>query len=118
MPSSSQYQPNDCYDLTVTIASGQTTSGEVDLTGCDLCGIFMPAAFTGTTLKIQAASAPGGTFVTVQDGAGNDYTLTVAASKYIPISNLAIVSGLRFIKFVSGSSEAADRALTLAARPI
>lgn len=118
MPNASQFQPNDAYDLTAVIASGQTTSGEIDLAGCDLCGLFMPASFTGTTIKIQAAPASGGTFVTVQDGAGSDYSLAVAASKYIPVSNLAIVAGLRFIKLVSGSSEGADRTITLAARPV
>ena len=117
MPNAHQFQPNDAYDLTATIASGQTTSGEIDLAGCDLCGLFMPASFTGTTVKIQAAPASGGTFVTVQQG-GVDYALTVAASKYVPIENLAVVAGLRFIKLVSGSSEAADRTITLAARPI
>ncbi len=117
MPNASQFQPNDAYDLTATIASGQTTSGEIDLAGCDLCGLFMPASFTGTTIKIQAAPASGGTFVTVQQG-GIDYTLAVAASKYVPVENLAVVAGLRFIKLVSGSSEGADRTITLAARPV
>lgn len=117
MATASQYQPIACA-LSASIASGQTTSAEIDLLGTALCGIFMPAAFTGTTIKISAASASGGTFVTVTDGAGTDYSLTVAASKYVPVSNLAIVSGLRFIKLISGSSEGADRSLTLAVRPV
>ncbi|MBP3958343.1 hypothetical protein J8F10_24100 [Gemmata sp. G18] len=117
MPNSYEFQPNDAYNLTATIASGQTTSAEIDLTGADLCGLFMPAAFTGTTIKIQAAPASGGTFVTVQSG-GADYALPVAASKYVPIENLAVVAGLRFIKLVSGSSEGADRSITLAVRPV
>lgn len=118
MPNTSEFQPKTCFDKTASIASGQTTSGEIDLGGCALVGVFMPAAFTGTTLKIQTAPASGGTFVTLQDGAGSDYSLTVAASKYVPVSNLAIVAGMRFIKFVSGSSEAADRTITLATRPV
>lgn len=118
MPTSSQYQPNNAYDQTAVIASGQTTSGAVDLSGCTLCGLFMPSSFTGTSIKIQAATASDGTFVTVQDGAGADYSLTVSTSKYVPVSNLAIVAGLRFIKLVSGSSEGADRTISLAVRPV
>ena len=118
MPSSYDFNPNDTYNLTATILSGATTSGEIDLAGTDLCGLFMPASFTGTTIKITASNASGGTFVTVQDGLGADFSLTVAASKYIPVSNLALVAGLRFIKLVSGSAEGADRVIILAARPV
>ena len=118
MPASAQFTANDAYDLTAAIAGGQTTSAEIDLGGGDLCGLFLPAAFTGTTIKILAAPASGGTFVTVQDGAGNDYALPVAAGKYAPVTNLAVVCGLRFVKLVSGSSEGADRSITLAVRPV
>jgi hypothetical protein len=119
MPESSQFQPNDCYK-TATIASGQNTSDEIDLSGTDLCGIEFPAAMTGATMKIQMASASGGTFKTVQkdEVGGGDYTITVTASKYVPITNLAVVAGLRFIKLVSASNEAADRSIVLATRPI
>lgn len=118
MPNTYEFNPNDAYNLTATILSGATTSQEIDLAGADLCGLFMPASFTGTSIKITASNASGGTFVTVQDGLGADYSLTVSASKYIPVSNLALVAGLRFIKLVSGSSEGADRSIILAARPI
>lgn len=118
MPVASQYSPNDTYNLTATIASGQTESGEIDLGGADLCGLFIPSNFDGTTLTIKAASAPGGTFVAVQ-AAGADYTLTTTASKYCPIENLAVVAGLRFIKLVAGTSQSTtDTVITIAARPV
>lgn len=113
----SSYGPIVQADLTATIASGQTTSNEIDLSGCSLAGLHMPAAFTGTTLKIIASPTTGGTFQNVIS-AGSDYILAVAAGKYVPIENLAIVAGLRFIKLVSGSGEAADRNITLAVRPV
>lgn len=118
MPTANQYQPNDTYDLTATIASGQTTSNAIDLSGCDLCGFYMPAAFTGTTIKVQSSPTFDGTYVEVQDGAGADISLTVVPSKYIPIANLAYIAGLRFIKLVSGSSEGGTRTITIAARPV
>jgi len=115
--SSRDYQKKVEVDLSATIASGQTTSGEIDLYGCTLCGLFMPAAFTGTTIKISASPTSGGTFLPVQSS-GADYSLTVAASKYVPIENLSIIAGVRYIKLVSGSSEGADRSITLATRSV
>lgn len=117
MPSSTDYAPTDAYNLAAVIPSGQTTSAEMDLGGGDLCGLFLPAAFTGVTVKLLAAPASGGPFVTVQAG-GADYALPVAPSKYVPVENLAVVAGLRFVKLVSGTAEAADRAVTLAVRPV
>jgi hypothetical protein len=101
--------------LSATIASGQTTSAEIDLLGGTLVGILFPAAMTGSTLKIQVASASGGTFETLQkdEVGGGDYTITVSAGKAVPLTNLAVLKGWRFIKLVSGSSEGADRILTL-----
>jgi hypothetical protein len=118
MPSSSNFQPNDSYDLSATIASGQTASDVIDLGGTDLCGLFIPSTFDGTTLTLQASQTASGTFVTVQSG-GSDYTLTTAASKYTPIENLAVVAGLRFIKLVAGTAQSTtDTVIGLAARAI
>jgi hypothetical protein len=120
MPNAHQFQPIDSYDLTGAIPSGQTTTPEIDLAGNALVGFFFPAAFTGATLTITAASASGGTFLLVQkdEAGGGAYTVTVTAGKYVPVTNLAIVAGLRFIKLVSASSEGADRIITLAVRPV
>jgi hypothetical protein len=107
---SSSFQPQVNYDLTATIAVDTATSGEVDLGGTMLVGVFLPATFDGTTLKISAASASGGTFVTVETGAGTpaDVTLTASAhSKFVPLAaaDRDIVRGLRFIKLVAGSTQ-------------
>lgn len=118
MPASSNYQSLVCADTATIIASSQTTSPAIDLGGTALAALFMPAAFTGTTIKIQAAPTADGAYNTVTDGAGNDYTLTVAANKVVPIANLAIMASLRFIKLVSGSVEGADRTIILATRPV
>jgi hypothetical protein len=112
-----QFSPIVQNDLIATIANGQTTSGIIDLAGCSICGFHMPAAFTGTSLKILTATSSGGTFQNVLEQ-GIDYSITVAAGKYVPIENLAIVAGIKFIKIVSGSAEGADRVITLAVRPV
>lgn len=120
MPTSNQFIPIVNYDLAATIASGQTTSAEIDLAGTQLCGFFFPASFTGATVKIQAASASGGTFALVQkdEAGGGDYTISVSTGKFTPLTNLSLIAGLRFIKIVSASSEGADRSITLATRPL
>ena len=118
-PSASQYQPNDAYDQLATIAVSGTTSGAIDMRGVDLAGVFIPAEFDGTTLTITASTSLTGTYVTVQDGAGSTLTLTTTASRYMPISNLALVSGLRYIKLVAGTSQTTtDTVFTLALRPL
>lgn len=104
-------------DATATIASSSTTSSEIDLSGTTLCGIYIPSAFTGTSISFQASSASGGTFVAVKDGSGNSISKTVASSQFIRLDPTDFV-GIRFLKIVSGSTEGADRILTLAARPI
>lgn len=104
-------------DETVTIASGQTTSGEYDLLGNTLVGFHLPAAFTGTAITFTASKSSGGTFQAVKDGAGSTYTLTVAQGQYIPVDPVKML-GVRFIKFVSGSTEGADRVITPISMPI
>lgn len=118
MPNASQYTPNDAYDKTATIAASGTTSEAVDLSGCDLCGIFVPSTFDGTTITLTASTTIDGTFVAVQDGNGNAFTITTTASRYAPVNNLAIVAGLRYIKLVCGTQSTTDTVFTLALRPI
>jgi hypothetical protein len=121
MPTSTQYAPNCCYDLTATIAVSGTTSGAVDLSGCTLVGLFIPATFDGTTLTITASSTPGGTYVSVQQDhtSASAYTITTAASRFVPLDNLYIPLGLEFIKLVAGSTQTTtDTVITLAVRAV
>jgi hypothetical protein len=122
MPNAQEFQPKACYP-TATITVGGTTSGEVDLHGCELCGVFLPPTFDGTTLTITASPTSGGTFVTVENGAASPANVTLtgsAASKYVPLAaaDRDAVRGLRFIKLVTGSTQTTtDTILTLAVKP-
>lgn len=100
-----------------TIVSGQTASGEVDLQETTLMGLYLPATFTGTAISFTAAPTAGGTSIVVQDGAGATYSVTVAASKYVPVDYTKL-AGLRFIKIVSNATEGGTRTINLAARPV
>lgn len=114
---SDSFQPVAMADKTAVIASGQTTSGAIDLVGTALVGLFMPSAFTGTAVTFTAAATLTGTYLAVTDSTGAAVSATVAASKYVALSPTTF-AGLRYVKLVSGSSEGADRTITLATRPV
>lgn len=97
--------------ITVTIASGGTASGAARLDRAVPVGLITPAALTGTALTFQA-SADGTTYVPVYTTAGAAVSATVAASRYVPLDP-ATFRGALYLKVVSGSAEAADRAITL-----
>lgn len=116
------YQPQVNYDLTATFASGQTTTGEVDLAGTMLVGVILPSTFDGTAMTLSAAPAAGGTFVSVQNGAATPAAVTLttsAASTFIPLAaaDRDIARGLRFIKFTAATQTGSDTVLTLVTIP-
>ena len=102
--------------LRVLIASGQTTSAAIDLGDQIIVGIQIPSAFTGVALTFQAAY-DNATFVAVTDKSGAAYSVTVAASKYVSLSPLDL-AGVRYVKFVSGASEGADRTIGVITRTL
>lgn len=102
---------------TATIASSGTASAAVDLGGLTLCGLYVPATFTGTALTFQTSLTLGGTYVAVLDDAGGSLTRTVAQGKYLPLDP-SIFAGIQFLKVVSGSTEGAARDIILISRPV
>lgn len=119
MTSEKNYSNDKFYDLTTTISVGQTDSAAIDLSGLELVGFFIPSNFTATSISIQTAPSSGGTYVAAQDGYGSTYSITVAANKYVPISNFNVVAGLRFIKLTAGTTQAStDAIITLAIRSL
>ena len=100
------------------IVSGTTTSAEIDLGGTQIVGLQMPTSFTGTAMTFQASQPPIRrlSFQTLADGAGNDISKTVAASKYIAIDP-TLFRGIRFVKLVSGTTEGAGRTIVIFSIP-
>jgi hypothetical protein len=102
-----------------TAANGQ--SGVIDMTGCVLVGIEMPASWTTGDLTLLAATAEAGTYNAVYGSTGDEITISAAASRFISLSPLTSV-GYRWLKVRSGTSgapvaQAAARSLTLVTRP-
>jgi hypothetical protein len=84
-------------------------------------GIFVPAEFDGTTLTISAASTIDGTYMSVQidHTSAAAYTVTTTASRYVPLANLDIPEGLRYIKITTGSAQTTTNTVfTLATKAI
>ncbi len=101
--------------LQVTLLSGGTKTPAINLNGFTLCGIFLPATFTGTTLTFEA-SIDGVTFVAVKSTtSGSALSYTVAQNTFAAIDPKDF-QGIRYLKIVSGSTEGADRVLTLAVK--
>ena len=97
---------------TVTIAESGTTSGAVDLGEWLVAGIITPSALTGTAFTFTAADAEDGTYNACYDSSGNAISVTVAASRHILLEPQTF-AGARWLKIVSGSTEAAARNITL-----
>ena len=93
---------------TVTIASSGTTSTGLTLQGTIPLAIQTPAALTGTSFTFQA-SVDGASWFDLYN-AGTQYSVTVAASRYIAL-NPDVFEGIRYIRIVSGSSEGASRTI-------
>ena len=75
-----------------------------------MLAVLTPTALTGTEFKFQA-STDGNNFFALYNGA-TEYSVTVAASRYVSL-NTEVMAGVRFLKVVSGSSEAAARTISV-----
>lgn len=91
--------------IPVSIANGQSLSGEVDLGGYPIVAIEMPAAWTVANLTFQGSSASGGTFKDVYDDGGVEALVVAAAGRIIGVDAIAgVLAALRYIKVRSGTS--------------
>ena len=105
------------FSKTVTILSGATVSNAIDIGGGTLVGLITPAALTSTAISFQSAPSLAGTYVACKDGAGSSISKTVAASQDIKIASSDLF-GRQFLKLVAGTTEGADRIITLIIRPV
>jgi len=97
--------------VTSTIASSGTVGTVVDLEDYCIVGLDIPAAFTGTAMTFQC-STDNSDFDALDDADGAAISITVAAGVDNDLGSSA-VCGCRYLKPVSGSSEGAERVVTL-----
>jgi len=107
----------------VTIASGASLSGGIDLGDKVLSAIIMPAAWTAAALSFQASEDNGVTWLNMFDDGGVEVqiaTVGAVAGQRIALDP-SMFSGVDFVKVRSGLStaavnQAADRVFTLVSR--
>ena len=80
-----------------------------------LIGLAMPSSLTSTTLTFTVYDEVSASYKTLKDKDGSAYSITVGASFYIPLDP-TIFAGIRKGQLIFGSSETADRIITLAGR--
>lgn len=105
----------------VTVALGSATSGEVDLQGSILTGIYTPSALTNSTISILAATTSGGTYARINNEWSQPVSIAVATnnSRAIGLDTWALsVAPWRFVKIQTGTptspaTEAAARTFFL-----
>lgn len=105
----SGYQGQFAPSVSAVIAISQTDSAVIATSGFELCGLLIPAAFTGTALTFLVCDTASGTFVPLYNSAGL-VSYTVAPSRYMAIDPKDFV-GVAFFKIKSGSTEVAARTL-------
>tara|TARA_R110000796_G_scaffold65782_1_gene151775 strand:+ start:3373 stop:3729 length:357 start_codon:yes stop_codon:yes gene_type:complete len=101
---------------TLTIASGATTSSSLDLRAKGLVGFLMPATFTGTTMTFTG-SMDDSTFTALYNADNTAFSITVAVARRYCL-NPADFLGVRYVRFVSGSSEGGARTIEAVTRSL
>lgn len=109
----SGYPGNFNPNFQAIIPISTTETQEIKLAGFVLCGIKVPAAFTGTALTFEMCDVSGGTYVPVVSGtSGTALSYTVAQGKYYAIDPKDF-QGINYLKIKSGSTEVAARTLVI-----
>lgn len=90
----------------VTIADSGTTSGVVTLDGFAMGMVMLPSTFDGTSLQFTVCDTYGGTYVGLEDSAGNAVALVVEASKAYALPESLF--GAPYAKLVASSQTGAS----------
>lgn len=105
------YQP-------VTLGSGDTETSEISIAGCTLVGFRFPASFEGTSLTLKGCGKGGEEpFVVKDPTTGNAVIIVVSGQSTVPLPATDL-SVLQHFKIVSNVAPAADRIITVIARPV
>lgn len=96
---------------TVTIASSGTTSTALTLQGNRVpLALITPASLTGTSFTFQGSNDDA-TYTQIYNE-GTAYSVTVAASRFVALARQPF-EGVRYLKVISNSSEAASRSIVV-----
>lgn len=107
----------DLSTQTATIAQGGTLSTAIAIGGASLIHIYMPAAFTGTTIRFDSSPTLTGTYQPVRDSNGVEVSVAAAASINTAVTGtpLEALAGCNFIK-LRVDAQAAERTFIVTAK--
>lgn len=108
----SGYEGNSIPNVSATIANGQQVSSTINCKGFSLCGILLPAAFTGTALTFLASIDGTNFFPVHSTTSGSALSYTVSQGNYFAIDPKDFY-GVQYLQIKSGSSEGAARTLAV-----
>jgi hypothetical protein len=104
--------------VSTTIAAAGTTSAAISTGGFSLCGVKLPAAFTGTAISFTMCDTVDGTYVPVKSTtSGSALSYTVAQGTYAALDPKDF-QGIAFLKIVSNATEGSLRTLVLSMKGI
>jgi len=108
--------------LPVTIASGQSLSGGVNLGGLRLFGIVMPAAWTTANLTFQMSPDNGASWSNMYDDSAGEFMVLADTARYLMLDPAAFAA-VQWLQIRSGTAgvpvaQAADRVLNLILRGV
>lgn len=101
--------PSFVRSTSPVIANGATASEAIPVDDVSSGSFSIPAAFTGTAVTFTGSDTADGTFVAIYNASNAAVSITVAINRAYPLP--AECFGFKFIKIVSGSSEAAERTI-------
>ena len=104
------YQGNFNPNYPVSIASGQKLSNIITLGGFVLCGLFIPAAFSSSTITFLASQDGENFFPVYNTYAGTLLSYDVTEGSFLAI-NPVDFQGINYLQIQTGTNEAAARAL-------
>jgi hypothetical protein len=100
---------------TVTIASSETASTELDFSSYKFLAILMPSAWTSATLTIYGSATAGGTKRVIKNDSGQTFpAMTVAVDEIYTIdTNALMIAALPYLSFVASAAQGAARTITV-----
>lgn len=106
----------------VTISSGASLTGTINLSGLRLFSIAMPSSWTAANLTFQMSPDSGTTWVNLRDQSGNEVVAVADASCCVLLTPAQFAS-IQYLRIRSGTAatpvaQAADRSLQLVLRSV
>ncbi|MGJ4888941.1 hypothetical protein ACQR1Y_12145 [Bradyrhizobium sp. HKCCYLRH3099] len=104
-----------------TILNGASVTSDIALGAKALIGLEMPGSWTAANLTFRVSTDGGQNYSNLYDASGNEYTVTVAAGRYVYLDP-GVFIGINMLQIRSGTSgsavnQGADRIIKLAIRP-